>query len=167
MSYVYFTTENLQRNRDPSKNFYIKSHPVFLFASPSSVAGETSVLKVSPSRRRRSGSSSMINGFANPMTILKQIFKNLLCFLILTHKHSEYESEHRSKWALLRPFFHYCLRSIYYCDVLLVKLFVFCCVGNQISVILSIVKGKIHWGLLKALQKKQSSTIPTSRPPLL
>ena len=66
---IYKEKENL------SINIYIKkNHPVFLFASPSSVAKETSVLKVSPSHWRRSGSSSMITRFANPMTILKQIF---------------------------------------------------------------------------------------------
>ena len=71
---IYKEKENL------SINIYIKNHPVFLFASPSSVAKETSVLKVSPSHWRRSGSSSMITWFANPMTILKQIFKILFCF---------------------------------------------------------------------------------------
>ena len=72
--------KNYKEKENLSINIYIKNHPVFLFASPSSVAKETSVPKVSPSHWRRSGSSSMITRFANPMTILKQIFKILFCF---------------------------------------------------------------------------------------
>ena len=53
------------------------SHPVFLSASRSSVARATLVPKVSLSRRQRSGPSSIITGFANPMTILQQIFKQI------------------------------------------------------------------------------------------
>ena len=61
------------------------STKVFLSASPSSVARATSAPKVSPSRKRRSGPSSMMTGFANPMTILKQIFKRLNFFYLNTH----------------------------------------------------------------------------------
>ena len=76
---IYKEKENL------SINISIKSQPEFLSASRSSFARATSVPKVSPSRRRRSGSSSMTTGFASPMTILKQIFKRLIFFLISTH----------------------------------------------------------------------------------
>ena len=76
---VYKGKENV------SINISTKGHPVFLSASPSSVARATSAPKVSPSRKRRSGPSSMMTGFANPMTILKQIFKRLNFFFILTH----------------------------------------------------------------------------------
>ena len=57
------------------------------------------------------------------------------------------------QWALFSFFFHYCWRSIHYCYVLLVKSFVFCCVRNRISVILSTVKGKIHWGIIVSVRK--------------
>ena len=71
---IYKKKENL------SINISIKSRPVFLSASRSSVAKATSVPKVYPSRRRRSGYCSMITGFAGPKTILKQIFKRLIIF---------------------------------------------------------------------------------------
>ena len=87
-------------------NISIKSQPEFLSASRSSFARATSVPKVSPSRRRRSGSSSMTTGFASPMTILKQIFKRLIFFSYLnTHTDSENESEHRSNEHYLGLFF--------------------------------------------------------------
>ena len=76
---IYKEKENL------SINISIKSQPEFFSASRSSFARATSVPKVSPSRRRRSGSSSMTTGFASPMTILKQIFKRLIFFLISKH----------------------------------------------------------------------------------
>lgn len=56
-------------------NISIKSHPVFLSASPYSVARATSVTKVFPPHRRRSSSSSMITGFADLMTILTEARK--------------------------------------------------------------------------------------------
>ena len=96
---IYKVKENL------SINISIKSHPVFLSVSRSSVARATSVPKVSPSRRRRSGSSSMITGFASPITILKQIFKRFIIFYLNTHTRSEYESEHRSNEHYLGLFF--------------------------------------------------------------
>ena len=76
---IYKEKENL------SINISIKSQPEFFSASRSSFARATSVPKVSPSRRRRSGSSSMTTGFASPMTILKQIFERFIFFLISTH----------------------------------------------------------------------------------
>ena len=76
---IYKEKENL------SINISIKGQPEFLSASRSSFARATSVPKVSSSRRRRSGSSSMTTGFASPMTILKQIFKRLIFFLISKH----------------------------------------------------------------------------------
>ena len=75
---IYKKKENL------SINISIKSRPVFLSASRFSVAKATSVPKVYPSRRRRSGCSSMITGFAGPKTILKQIFKRLIIFYLNT-----------------------------------------------------------------------------------
>ena len=97
---IYKEKENL------SINISIKSQPEFLSASRSSFARATSVPKVSPSRRRRSGSSSMTTGFASPMTILKQIFKRLIFFSYLnTHTDSENESEHRSNEHYLGLFF--------------------------------------------------------------
>ena len=79
---IYKKKENL------SINISIKSRPVFLSASRFSVAKATSVPKVYPSRRRRSGCSSMITGFAGPKTILKQIFKRLIIFYLNTHTHT-------------------------------------------------------------------------------
>ena len=79
---IYKKKENL------SINISIKSRPVFLSASRSSVAKATSVPKVYPSRRRRSGCCSMITGFAGPKTILKQIFKRLIIFYLNTHTHT-------------------------------------------------------------------------------
>ena len=79
---IYKKKENL------SINISIKSRPVFLSASRSSVAKATSVPKVYPSRRRRSGCCSMITGFAGPKTILKQIFKRLIIFYLNTHSRS-------------------------------------------------------------------------------
>ena len=76
---IYKEKENL------SINISIKSQPEFLSASRFSFVRATLVPKVSPSRRRRSGSSSTTTGFASPMTILKQIFKRLIFFLISTH----------------------------------------------------------------------------------
>ena len=74
VSYVHLQLKIYKEKENLSVNISIKSHPVFLSAFRSSVARTTSVPKVSPSRRRRSGSSSMTTGFADPMTILKQIF---------------------------------------------------------------------------------------------
>ena len=143
---IYKEKENL------SINIYIKNHPVFLFASPSSVAKETSVLKVSPSHWRRSGSSSMITRFANLMTIWNKFLK--FYFVFNLRAHTQWIWKRTSKqWALFSFFFHYCWRSIHYCHVLLVKSFVFCCVRNRISVILSTVKGKIHWGIIVSVRK--------------
>ena len=106
---IYKEKENL------SINISIKSQPVFLSASRSGFARATSFPKVSPSRRRKSGSSSMITGFASPMTVLKQIFKRLIIFYLNTHTHThthrhphthtEYESEHRSNEHYLGLFF--------------------------------------------------------------
>ena len=89
MSYLHLTNENLQKKKENlSINISIKSRPVFLSASRSSVAKATSVPKVYPSRRRRSGCCSMITGFAGPKTILKQIFKRLIIFYLNTHTHT-------------------------------------------------------------------------------
>ena len=89
---IYKKKENL------SINISIKSRPVFLSASRFSVAKATSVPKVYPSRRRRSGCSSMITGFAGPKTILKQIFKRLIIFY-LTHTHTQkkHKKQHNKK----------------------------------------------------------------------
>ena len=154
---IYKEKENL------SINIYIKNHPVFLFASPSSVAKETSVLKVSPSHWRRSGSSSMITRFANLMTIWNKFLK--FYFVFNLRAHTQWIWKRTSKqWALFSFFFTTAE------EVFITAMFSWS--SHSCSVVLEIEsasfwvqwKEKFTGGLLWALENKGSTT-PTSRPP--